>query len=114
VAKRMNAAAKVVFSRTLDKAAWANTRLVKNDLSGEIRRMKAEPGEGMVIFGSGSIISQLARDGLIDEYQIIVNPVVLGAGRTMFEGTKEVLSLKLIKSRVFPNGNVLLFYEPLK
>ena len=114
VAGRMNSAVKVVFSRTLDKAAWANTRLVKADLLGEIRRMKVEPGEGMVIFGSGSIISQLTREGLIDEYQIVVNPVVLGAGRTMFEGTKKVLPLKLIKSRVFSNGNVLLSYEPVK
>jgi|WetSurMetagenome_2_1015567.scaffolds.fasta_scaffold64998_3 dihydrofolate reductase len=114
VARRMNSAVKVVFSRTLDKAVWANTRLVKADLPGEIRRMKAEPGEGMVIFGSGSIISQLAREGLIDEYQIVVNPVVLGAGRTMFEGAKQVLPLKLIKSRVFSNGNVLLSYELVK
>jgi dihydrofolate reductase len=113
VARRMNTAAKVVFSRTLDKAAWANTRLVKANLSGEIRRMKAEPGEGMVIFGSGSIISQLTREGLIDEYQIVVNPVVLGGGRTMFEGIKEKLPLQLIKTQVFANGNVLLCYKPV-
>jgi dihydrofolate reductase len=65
-----------------------------------------------VIFGSGSVIAQLAAEGLIDEYQIVLNPVVLGAGKTMFEGLKEKLDLKLTKSRIFSNGNVFLCYEP--
>jgi dihydrofolate reductase len=112
VARKMNAQPKVVFSRTLDQASWSNTRLVKEDLPGEIRRMKQEPGEGMVIFGSGTIIAQLAQAGLIDEYQIVVNPVVLGGGRTMFEGIKKMLPLKLKTTRAFANGNVLLTYEP--
>ncbi len=111
VAQQMNALPKVVFSRTLEMVSWNNTKLVKGDLTGEIRRMKQEPGEDMVIFGSGSLISQLAREGLIDEYQIVVNPVVLGKGRSMFEGIKEKLSLKLKKARTFANGNVLLCYE---
>ncbi len=73
----------------------------------------AEPGEGMAILGSGSIVSQLAQEGLIDEYQVVVNPVVLGKGRTMFEGVKEKLNLKLTKSRAFGNGNVFLCYEAI-
>ena len=72
-----------------------------------------EPGEGMAILGSGSIVSQLAQEGLIDEYQVVVNPVVLGKGRTMFEGVKEKLNLKLTKSRAFGNGNVFLCYEAI-
>ena len=112
VAERMNNLPKVVFSRTLDKASWNNTKLVKGDLAGEIRKMKKEPGEDMVIFGSGSIVSQLAQAGLIDEYQIVVDPVALGKGRTMFDGIKEKLTLKLKKTRTFGNGNVLLCYEP--
>jgi dihydrofolate reductase len=112
VARRMNSAPKVVFSRTLKDASWINTKLVKTDLAGEIRRLKQGPGEGMVIFGSGSIVSQLAQAGLIDEYQIVVDPVVLGAGRTMFDGLQERLPLKLIKTRAFGNGNVVLSYEP--
>ena len=112
VAERMNSLPKVVFSRTLDKASWNNTKLVKNDMAAEIRRMKKEPGKDMVIFGSGSIVSQLAQEGLIDEYQMVVNPIVLGKGRTMFEGIKEKLTLKLTKTRTFGNGNVLLCYEP--
>jgi dihydrofolate reductase len=111
VAQQMNNLPKVVFSRTLDKASWNNTKLVKGDMTGEIRRMKQEPGEDMVIFGSGSLVSQLAQAGLIDEYQIVVDPVALGQGRTMFDGIKEKLPLKLTKTRTFGNGNVLLCYE---
>ena len=102
-----------MFSRTLDKASWNNTKLVKGDMAAEIRKMKKEPGKDMAIMGSGSIVSQLAQEGLIDEYQIVVIPVVLGKGRTMFDGIKEKLSLKLTKTRTFGNGNVLLCYEPM-
>ena len=112
VAKQMNDLPKVVFSRTLDKVSWNNTKLVKSDMVAEIRKMKKEPGKDMVIFGSGNIVSQLAQEGLIDEYQIVVNPIVLGKGRTMFEGIKEKLTLKLTKTRTFGKGNILLCYEP--
>jgi len=111
VAERMNNLPKVVFSRTLEKASWNNTKLVKSNIAAEIRKMKQEPGEGMVILGSGSIVSQLAPEGLIDEYQIVVNNLVLGKGRTMFDGVKEKLPLKLTKTRTFGNGNVLLCYD---
>jgi dihydrofolate reductase len=113
VAERMNNLPKVVFSRTLDKASWNNTKLVKGNPAAEMRKMKQEPGEDMAIFGSGSIVSQLAQERLIDEYQIVVIPVVLGRGRTMFDGIKEMLTLKLTKSRAFGNGNALLCYEPM-
>ena len=112
VAERMNDLPKVVFSRTMDHPLWNNTRLVKGDIAAEVRKLKNEPGPDMVIFGSGIVVSQLAQAGLIDEYQIVVNPIVLGAGRTMFEGIAEKLSLKLTKARTFGNGNVLLCYEP--
>jgi dihydrofolate reductase len=112
VAKQMNDLPKVVFSRTLDKVSWNNTKLVKSDMVAEIRKMKKEPGKDMVIFGSGNIVTQLAQEGLIDEYQIVVNPIVLGKGRTMFDGIKKKLTLKLTKTRTFGNGNVLLCYEP--
>ena len=113
VAERMNNLPKVVFSRTLDKASWNNTKLVKVDIAAEIRKMKKEPGKHMAILGSGSIVSQLAQEGLIDEYQIVVNPVVLGKGKTMFDGIKEKLTLKLTRTRTFGNGNVLPCYEPM-
>jgi len=113
VAEQMNNLPKVVFSRTLDKATWKNTKLVKGNLAAEVQKMKKESGPDMVILGSGSIVSQLAPEGLIDEYQVVVHPVVLGKGRTMFEGLKEKLVLKLTKTRAFGNGNVLLCYEPV-
>jgi len=112
VAERMNNLPKIVFSRTMNEALWQNTKLVKDDPVGEMRKMKNEEGDGMVIFGSGMIVSQLSQAGLVDEYQFIVDPVVLGKGRTMFDGVKEKFTLKLKSSRTFVNGNVLLCYEP--
>ncbi|HEU5251456.1 MAG TPA: dihydrofolate reductase family protein [Thermoanaerobaculia bacterium] len=113
VAKGMNRFPKVVFSKTLDKATWSNTTLKKGDLVDEVKEMKKAPGPHIAILGSGTIVSQLAPEGLIDEYQIVVNPVVIGTGRTMFEGVKEKLALKRTKVRAFGNGNVLLCYEPM-
>jgi dihydrofolate reductase len=113
VAKGMNDMPEVVFSRTLDKVSWSNTRLVKGDMAAEVRKMKKDPGPDMVILGSGSIVSQLAQENLIDEYQIALSPIVVGKGRTLFEGVKEKLNLKLTKSRTFANGNVFLCYAPV-
>jgi dihydrofolate reductase len=67
----------------------------------------------MVIMGSGTIVSQLTQQGLIDEYQLVVVPVILGKGRTLFEGVKERLAVKPTKTRTFGNGNVLMCYEPI-
>jgi dihydrofolate reductase len=112
VAEGMNRMLKVVFSRSLENVSWSNTQLVKGDLVSAIRKMKNETGNDMTILGSGSIVSQLAPEGLIDEYQVVLNPVVLGKGRTMFDGIKEKLNLKLTKTRSFSSGKVFLCYEP--
>jgi dihydrofolate reductase len=114
VAEGMNKLPKVVFSRTLDTVSWNNTKVVKGDIGAEVRKMKNEPGDDMVILGSGSIVSQMAQNGLVDEYQLVVYPLVLGKGRTLFEGLEDRLSLKLTRTRAFGNGNVLLCYEPKK
>jgi dihydrofolate reductase len=111
IAAGMNNLPKVVFSRTLDKATWKNTRLVKGDLPSEIRRMKDESGDPMVIMGSGSLVSQLTDASLVDEYQVALNPIVLGKGRTMFDGVRKRMDLRLEKSRSFKNGNVVLYYS---
>jgi len=113
VVERMNGLRKFVFSRTLDQVSWNNTTLLKGDIATEVRKLKQEPGPDIVIMGSGSIVAQLAEAGLIDEYQIVLNPLVVGSGRTLFEGVKRKLPLKLAKSRAFGNGNVVLFYEPV-
>jgi dihydrofolate reductase len=103
-----------VFSTTLKNAAWSNTTLLKGDLSTEVRKLKQEPGPNIVIMGSGSIVAQLADAGLVDEFQIVLNPLVVGNGRTLFEGVKRKLPMKLARSRAFGNGNVVLYYEPVQ
>jgi dihydrofolate reductase len=112
VAERMNALPKVVFSRTMERASWKNTRLVKGDLAAAVRGLKAAAGKDMTILGSGSIVSQLTQEDLVDELQVVVVPVVLGAGKTMFAGVSSRPALRLAGSRVFKNGFVLLSYGP--
>ena len=111
VAEGMNRMPKYVFSRKMDTAAWQNTTVLKGDIAAATRKLKSEPGPGIVILGSGSIVAQLTAAGLIDEYQLVVQPVVLGAGKTMFAGLKENVRFKLASSRVFKNGNVVLTYQ---
>ena len=112
VAKAMNSMTKIVFSRSMKKAEWSNTKLAKGDLAAEVRKLK-KGDQDMVILGSGTIVSQLTQARLIDEYQLVVNPIVLGKGRTMFEGVKDKLALKRTKTRTFGNGNVVLWYESI-
>ncbi len=112
VAERMNQMPKVVFSRTMDKASWSNTKLVKGDIAAEVRKLKSEAGPDMTILGSGSLVAQLAPEGLIDDYQIVVSPIAIGKGKTLFEGVEKKLRMKLVRSRAFGNGNVVLSYEP--
>lgn len=109
VARGINAASKLVFSRTLTKASWNNTQVISGDIVGAIRQRKAAPGPPMVIMGSASIVAQLIE--LVDELQLVVNPVALGSGKNMFHGIRQHLPLTLASSRVFHNGNVLLTYR---
>jgi dihydrofolate reductase len=113
IAERMNSLPKFVFSRTLAKTPWNNTQLVKGDLVSEVQKLKEASGNRMAILGSGNLVAQLAPHGLIDEYEIVLNPVAIGAGRTLFEGIHSPISLKLTNTRVFCNGNVLLCYESI-
>jgi len=114
VAEGMNNADKIVFSRTLKKVEWSNTRLVKDNIEEEIKKMKQMPGKNMTLLGSGSILTQFAQQGLIDEYQIMVDPVVLGDGTPIFKGIKHRLDLKLTTTRTFRDGIVLLCYQPVE
>src|SRR5512139_4081061 len=84
-ADELNRMSKVVFSKTLDEVTWVNTKFVRDAIPEEVRQLKQGAGADIAIFGSGSIVQQLAVDGLIDEYLIIVTPVVLGAGRPLFK-----------------------------
>lgn len=112
VAGKMNALAKVVFSRTLDTLSWENARLVKGEIAAEMTAMKQEDGNDLVIFGSGTIVAQLAERGVIDEYRLIVNPIALGEGKSQFAGMGQRLPLQLLGSKAFRSGNVLLTYAP--
>ena len=114
IADKMNNLPKIVFSKTLQEVKWNNSRLVKENIAEEISKMKQQPGKDMVIFGSGSIVSTFMQHGLIDEYRIIVNPVVLGNGNPLFKGINDKQNLKLLKTRVFSSGVVILYYEPVQ
>jgi len=110
VAAGMNRAQKYVFSRSLQKTDWANTTVLNGDPAQEIARLKRENGPGLTVLGSGSIVKQLTAAGLIDDYQLMICPVILGGGRTLFEGNTGRPVLKLANSRVFKNGRVFLHY----
>jgi dihydrofolate reductase len=110
VAESMNRMPKVVFSRTMTAPLWKNTQLIKSDIAGAVRKLKEEPGPGMAIIGSGTIVAQLTDAGLIDEYHIVTHPIALGGGRTLFEGIEARLNLRTIDSRSFRNGCVFTRY----
>jgi dihydrofolate reductase len=112
IANLMNSWSKIVFSRTLKKAAWNNTRLVNGEAVDELKKLKQLPGKDLIIFGSANLAASLTRAGLIDEYRIIVNPVILGSGVPNFQEVVNPIPLRLIQSRVFANGNVWLSYQP--
>jgi len=112
VAEGMNKAEKIVFSRTLKQTDWENTRIISGDLVSSVRELKQSPGNDMCILGSGSIVTQLSDARLIDVYQVMVDPVALGAGTPMFRGMKKQLDLKLMSTRAFKSGVILLSYQP--
>lgn len=111
-AEGMNRARKFVFSRTMKSASWENTRVLNGPLGEEVLNLKRTSPTDLVILGSGQIVTQLSDLGLIDEYQILVNHVALGEGTPLFAGLKKPLSVKLVDSRAFRDGNLLLTYRP--
>jgi dihydrofolate reductase len=114
IAEGMNKADKIVFSKTLKKAEWNNTKIVKGDIIEEIKKMKQSPGKDMTILGSGSIITQFADHDVIDEYQIMVHPIALNGGTAIFKDIEHKLELKLTSTKAFKSGVVLLCYERAK
>jgi dihydrofolate reductase len=114
VAGKMNHLAKIVFSKTLDKVEWENTKLVKGNFTEEIAKLKQQPGKDLAIFGSSDLAVTLIQNNLIDEFHILVNPIVMGRGKSLFEGIPGRLKLKLLKTKTFRSGNVLLYYQPIR
>lgn len=114
VAERMNAMPKYVASRTLAEPGWSNATVLEGDLAGAVAALKAGDGPDITILGSGSIVQALAGSGLIDEYRMVVNPLLLSGGRPLFEGLSASLPLRRTDERSFGNGNVFLRYEPAR
>jgi dihydrofolate reductase len=112
-ARKLNAMKKIVFSKTLEKAEWSGSTLVRDINPDEIRKWKQEDGKDMLIYGSASIVQQLTNLGLIDEYQILVHPVLQGGGKALFEGVNDKHRLKLVSAQPFSSGVVLLTYQPI-
>lgn len=102
---------KIVFSNTLDKVDWKSASLFKRDLNKEVLELKQQSGRDIYI-GSPSLIIQLMKLNLIDEYQLCVHPVVIGSGMPLFKSIEERTILKLIKTKTFSGGAVILYYEP--
>jgi len=111
IADRMNNIRKVVFSRTLEKASWNNTKLVKGNAAEEVAKLKEQNGKDLFIFGSANLSSTLMRHHLIDEYRLCLAPIVLGAGTPLFKASPETMKLKLIEARPLKSGGVILRYD---
>lgn len=110
-ADMMNNHHKIVFSRTLERPEWNNSRLINRDISNEVRKLKKDTGEEMIIYGSGTIVNALTRAGLVDDYLFWVHPVVLGKGKSIFKNSYKWPSLNLFKTRIFSSGVIVLHYK---
>lgn len=112
IASLMNSKTKIVFSNSMLKAEWQNTKIVKGNIIEEILKLKQKRGKDIIIFGSADLTSTFREHDLIDEYRIMINPLILGRGTPLFKENDEPLNLKLIKTKTFASGNVLLCYIP--
>jgi dihydrofolate reductase len=111
IADQVNNLPKVVFSRTLQTVEWRNSRLGKGNPAEEVSRLKQLPGKDMVVLGSATIASSLLQKGLVDEYRVILQPVLQGNGNPLFKDETERIQLKLISAKAFGSGVVLLSYQ---
>jgi dihydrofolate reductase len=113
-AQELNAMRKIVFSKTLSRVEWNNSVLVREIDPEEIAKMKQEAGRDMVIYGSANIVQTLTNFGLIDRYQLLVFPIVLGSGKPLFHDILHKVKLSLISTKTYLSGVVELSYEPIK
>jgi dihydrofolate reductase len=112
VADIMNAVPKVVFSSTLGSADWQNAELITGNADEAISKLKQQPGKLLAIFGSPTLTVSLLEAGTVDELRVMVNPILLGAGKSLFTGLKDRVPLILQTATTFSSGNVLLTYRP--
>lgn len=110
--ERMNGIPKYVVSTTLKDLSWNNSRLIKGNVAEEIAKLKQQPGQAILIAGSAALVNSLIPYHLIDEYRLMVHPVVVGGGKRLFKDGSAIQSLKLIETRTFASGIVVLHYQP--
>jgi dihydrofolate reductase len=113
-AKKMIDIPKIVFTKTLNKSEWINTEIAKGDLKDEITKLKSQDEKDILVYGGASFDSSLIKEKQIDEFYLLVVPIVFGNGKTIFKDLKEIQKLTLIESKVFDCGVVLLHYEVKK
>jgi len=112
VAERMNNSEKIVFSHSLKQADWQNTKIISQDAVELLRELKHSPGKNITILGSGTLVTQLTDACLIDEYEILIDPIAIGKGSSIFENITPKLHLSLVESKVFQkSGAILLTYR---
>lgn len=111
-AKKMVDIPKVVFTKTLDKSPWNNTTLAKGNLVDEIASLKKQNGKDIIVYGGAGFVSSLIKEGLIDEYYLIVNPVAIGNGMTIFKSLDRIQKFTPIQSKLYPGGKIVLSYKP--
>jgi dihydrofolate reductase len=112
IASRMNSKPKLVFSAAIGQASWSNTTVIDGDALEQIEEVKAASGGDLLLIGSAHLTASFAAAGVLDELRIMVSPIALGQGRSLFEGLKERVALELIDVKKFDSGNVLLTYRP--
>jgi dihydrofolate reductase len=113
-AERLNAVRKLVFSKALSHVEWNNSTLMQEMVPADIVALKQEPGRDIVIYGSASMVQTLTNLGLIDRYQVLVFPVVLGSGKPLFKDLLHPVKLSLVSAQPHPSGVVVLSYQPMK
>jgi dihydrofolate reductase len=114
IARFMNEKLKVVVSHKSFEPGWNNVTVISDDVAGEIKKLKEQPGKTIAMFGSNTLCVSLMQEGLIDEFQILVNPVAFGEGTSLFKGLPKKAAFTLTETRKFKSGVVLLTYEPVK
>lgn len=111
-ASHLNATRKFVASRTLKELDWQNSELLEGDAAESVARLKEQPGKDIVVLGSGNLVQTLIEHGLVDEFGLIVSPLLIGSGKRLFRDADQVRSLTLVSSKATPKGNLLLSYRP--
>jgi dihydrofolate reductase len=110
----MNELPKVVFSKTLERADWDDSRVARGDLAEEISALRQEPGGDIVAWGGASFAQALSRAGLVDEYRLVINPMALGDGLSLFKGLSAPIRLQLVEATTYATGAVLHIYRPAR